>query len=89
MSEINEERTARVYDENITRLENEIAKLNRRADKIDCPHIGYRILETNMVPDPYELKALQKEYEKSIFPIPAELIHALPLVRQHTKHQCE
>ena len=84
MTEQTEDRTARIIDSNIAQLEHEIAKLNRRADKIDCPHISYRITETNMVPDPTILRQVQKENEHSLFPIPKEIIDAIPLVRQHT-----
>lgn len=78
--EVTEDRTARIYEGDFAQLENEIAKLNRRADKIGCPHIGFEILETNMVPDPYEVRRLTSNGK----PLSKERLDMIPKVRQHT-----
>ena len=81
MSDNNEERIIHIVDSNVDRLNHEIAKLNRRADKINCPHVDYRILETNMVPDPYTMAKAQEHYAPNV--VPKAIVDQIPLVRQH------
>jgi hypothetical protein len=84
MTERNEDRIVKIAEGNILRLENEIAKLNRRADKIDCPHIRYEILETNMVPDPYKVAREAEAAAHYGRPINKEKIDSFPKIKQHT-----
>ena len=82
--ERNEDRIVKIADGNLPRLENEIAKLNRRADKINCPHVRYEIVETNLVPDPYKVA---REAEAAAYygrPINKEKIDSFPKIKQHT-----
>jgi hypothetical protein len=84
MTERNEDRIVKIADGNLPRLENEIAKLNRRADKIDCPHIRYEIVETNMVPDPYKVAREVESAAMSGRPVNKGKIDSFPKIKQHT-----
>ncbi len=77
MSQQTEDRTVQIVSSNLERLDNEIAKLNRRADKIDCPHVNYIIHKSEMVRDPIEVS---KEEEKGC-PIDPEILKNIPFVR--------
>ncbi len=79
MSEQTEDRTIEIVSSNLERLDNEIAKLNRRADKIDCPHVGYIIHETKMIRDPNKVR----QAEEKASPIDPETLESIPFVRIH------
>jgi hypothetical protein len=79
---MNENRIAKIAEPNLPRLDKEIAKLNRRADKIGCPHVSYEILETNLVPDPFRLEQLIDEFKENDRYPTNEEIDRLPKIRQ-------
>jgi len=76
MSDLTEDLTIQIVSSNLERLDNEIAKLNRRADKIDCPHVGYIIHETKMIRDPIEVSRAE-----ATGPIDPETLEAIPMIR--------
>jgi len=79
MSDQTEDRTVQIVSSNLERLDKEIAKLNKRADKIDCPHVGYIIHETKMVRDPIEVRKAEEEAKGQ--PIDSETLEAIPYIR--------
>ena len=83
MSEQNTDRTVQIVSSNLERLDQEIAKLNRRADKIDCPHVGYIIHETKMIRDPIELSKEEEKANHTGRPIDPEILENIPFVQVH------
>ena len=80
-TERNEDRIVQIVESNMPRLENEIAKLNRRADKIGCPHLEIVIHSTKMKRDPNKIARLSDYYGQSGRPIPAHELDLIPLVK--------
>ncbi|KKL15993.1 hypothetical protein LCGC14_2500030 [marine sediment metagenome] len=80
-TERNEDRTVQIVESNMSRLENEIAKLNRRADKIGCPHLEIVIHSTDLKKDPTAIARLSEYYGRSGRPIPLEELELIPLVK--------
>ncbi len=80
-TERNEDRIVQIVESNMPRLENEIAKLNRRADKIGCPHLEIVIHGTEMKKDPNKVARLSDYYGQSGRPIPAHELELVPLVK--------
>lgn len=80
------DRIVDIISSNIPRLDSELEKLNRRADKINCPHVRYDILETKMVPDPDALAHIKNYYEYLGMPVPAAKIEALPHIEMISIH---
>lgn len=68
---------------NMPRLEREIDKLNRRADKIGCPHIRYDILATEKRPDPNVVRQLISKFGN---PVPQRELDKTPHLEMHTIH---
>ena len=73
-------RIAHIVEANMPRLENEIAKLNRRADKIGCPHLEIVIHGTEMKRCPTTMARLHEYYGRSGRPIPPYELECVPLV---------
>ena len=79
-----EERTTYwIATSNMERLNKEIAKLNRRADKIGCSHVEVVILGTRLIPNPHMRARMEiARVESGMAPIqPAELAE-LPQIEQ-------
>ncbi len=79
----NEDRIVQIVESNMSRLENEIAKLNRRADKIGCPHLEIVVHNTKTKKDPQAIARLSEYYGQSGRPIPAYELELIPLVMIH------
>lgn len=77
------ERIVQIVEANMPRLENEIAKLNRRADKIGCPPLEIVIHGTKLKKDPTILARLHEYYGKSGRLIPPYELECVPLVKIH------
>ncbi len=65
---------------NMARLNQKIATLNRRADKIGCPHVEVKIHDTRLIPDPSCVIRFTEKRHRS--PNAAEL-DALPKITVH------
>ena len=76
----NEDRIVQIVEFNMPRLENEIAKLNRRADKIGCPHLEIVIHSTELKKDPNAIARLSEYYGQSGRPIPPYELERVALV---------
>jgi len=75
------DRIVHIVEANMLRLESEIAKLNRRADKIGCPHLEIVIHGTELKKDPTALAALREYYVSAGLPVPSYELECIPLVR--------
>jgi len=80
MTDRNEDRIVQIVEFNMPRLENEIAKLNRRADKIGCPHLELVVHSTELKRDPNAIARLSDYYGRSGRPIPDYELERAPLV---------
>jgi hypothetical protein len=68
---------------NMERLNKEIAKLNKRADKIGCPPVEVVILGTRLIPDPNKLSAMEiARVEQGMRPISQAEKDELPQIEQ-------
>lgn len=75
------DRIVQIVEANMPRLENEIAKLNRRADKIGCPHLEIVVHSTEMKRSPTALANLREHYGRAGLPIPPYELECVPLVK--------
>jgi len=79
-----EERTTYwIATSNMERLNKEIAKLNKRADKIGCPPVEVVILGTRLIPDPNKMSQMEiARVEQGRAPISQAERDELPQIEQ-------
>lgn len=66
-----------IPEANMKRLANEIAKLNRRADKIGCPHVGYVVHDVVTIPHPSAVSNREQFLQRKLT---QEELAAIPMV---------
>ena len=77
------DRIVEIASGNMDRFQREIDKLNRRADKINCPHVRFEVLETKKVPDQNVVNRLLRTFGN---PIPQHELDKAPHTEMNTIH---
>jgi len=82
-NQINEDRIVKIAEGSLPSLDKAIEKLNRRADKIGCPHVSYTVHRSFTAPSPYHVKRLERQAFELSLPITQETIDALPKIKMN------